>query len=116
MTHNGHNYTKNHKLNNVDKDNTTKENVNKMENNICNYCCKMLYETRLNFIVHQNQCKDADHSNSPITVRWMKKKPINRNSAIAQEEQEHIRFMNHRKELAEKKKQRNSMYERPSTR
>lgn len=113
MSHNGHDYTKNHKLNDVDKDNTTKENVNEMENNICNYCCKMLYETRLNFIVHQNQCKDADHSNSPITIRWMKKKPKNVNS----EEKEHVKFMNHRKELLEKKKAyRNSMYERPSTR
>ena len=116
MTHNGHDYTINHQLNDVNKDNTTKENVNEIENNICNFCCKMFYAKRLDFIVHQNQCRDADHSTSPITVRWMKK-PINRNSAIAQEEENHIKFIKHRKELAEKKKKhRNSMFERPSTR
>ena len=113
MSHNGHDYTINHHLNDVDKDNTTKENVNEIENNICNFCCKMFYTTRLDFIVHQNQCRDADHSTSPITVRWMKKKPKNEDS----EREHHIRFITHRKELAEKKKKhRNSMFERPSTR
>ena len=76
MTTNGHDYNINHKLNDISKENTSKENIDEIGSFICNYCCKMFRMNRLDFIVHQNGCREDDHSDSPITIRWMKKKPL----------------------------------------
>ncbi len=115
MNTNDHDYTKNHNLNDVSQKNTTKENVDNVENIICNYCCKMFRITRLDFIVHQNNCQEADHSDSPITIRWMKKKPKENmdDGEDYSEEALHRRYLIRRAEEAEerrmmKKKHRNS--------
>lgn len=126
MSTNGHDYTKNHHLNDVSQKNTTKENVNKIENLICNYCCEMFRITRLEFIVHQNKCQEEDHSNSPITIRWVKKKPkVNMyDGEDYSEEALHKRYLRRKAEEVEglkllKKKYRNSIAlfdDRPPTR
>ena len=122
MTTNGHDYSINHHLNDINKDNTTKENINEIDTFICNYCCKMFYMNRLDFINHQNDCKDADHSDSPITTRWMKKIPLEkqREDFCFNEKEAHREFIQKKKAEAELKKvvkKRISLYkDRPPTR
>lgn len=124
MTTNGHDYSINHKLNNISKDNTSKENVNEIGSYICNYCCKMFRMNRLDFIVHQNGCKEADHSESPITIRWMKKKPLIREQeedGWYDENKAHREYLQKKKEKDNLKRviknKRMSLYDnRPPTR
>ena len=124
MTTNGHNSNINHKLNDISKENTSKENIDEIENFICNYCCKMFRTNRLDFNVHQNGCKEADHSDSPITIRWMKKKPLIKehdDEAWYDEDKSHREYLQKKKEEANLKrvikKKRMSLYnDRPPTR
>jgi len=124
MTTNGHNYNINHKLNDISKENTSKENIDEIDNFICNYCCKMFRTNRLDFIVHQNGCKEADHSDSPITIRWMKKKPLIKehdDQSWYDEDKAHREYLQKKKEEADLKrvikKKRMSLYnDRPPTR
>lgn len=124
MTTNGHDYNINHKLNDISKENTSKENINEIGSFICNYCCKMFRMNRLDFIVHQNCCKEADHSDSPITTRWMKKKPLinqHGDEGWYDEEKAHREFLQKRKEKADLKRaiknKRMSLFDdRPPTR
>ena len=84
----------------------------------------MFNMNRLDFIVHQNGCKEADHSESPITIRWMKKKPLihEEEDGWFDENKAHREYLQKKKEKADlkrviQKKARKSLYDnRPPTR
>ena len=73
MTTNGHDYSINHKLNDISKENTSKENINEIGSFICTYCYLVNWIKNKDFY----NCKFNNGlirtKKLYLTIRWMKK-------------------------------------------